>query len=191
MINSKADLNRAVANALHPKPPASERRAIHESKVWRWICPGDYPPGSDRDALGRFGHWEPADFCGELERVYLAATPGDWSIPHIADDTTKCNCVYVLSEGYAGSVCDISVGDGLSVSEGGNDAPPLEQARANAMFIPMAHNAFPRLLATIRETKEACAKIAEGEMYGRDCAYTRAYNQACWDIAAEIRRAAK
>lgn len=35
-INSKADLNRAVANALHSEPPASERRAIHESGVWRW-----------------------------------------------------------------------------------------------------------------------------------------------------------
>lgn len=90
----------------------------------------------------------------ELERVFAASTQGDWSIPHFADDTTTCNCVYVLSEGYAGSICDIGVDNGLKIADGGNDDPPLEEAKANAQFIPMAHNAFPRLLATIRAERE-------------------------------------
>lgn len=56
-INSKSDLNRAVANALHPEPPASERRAIHESGVWRWAR---YHTPVTRNEWGR---WEPADFA--------------------------------------------------------------------------------------------------------------------------------
>lgn len=76
-INSKADLNRAVANALHPEPPASERRAIHESGVWRWaprkLCwcrdcrdfTDTKRPVATTTAHDVSGHWEPADFCGD------------------------------------------------------------------------------------------------------------------------------
>lgn len=57
-INSKADLSRAVANALHPEPPLSEV-GTHNSGIWRWavdISLGSNPP---------YGHWEPADFSGD------------------------------------------------------------------------------------------------------------------------------
>ena len=63
-ITSKADLNRALANALHPEPPASERRAIHESGVWRWAR---YHTPVTRNEWGR---WEPADFCGDPVASY-------------------------------------------------------------------------------------------------------------------------
>ena len=63
IINNLRDLDRLVAtSAFCPEPLLSERRAIHESGAWRWVCPGDYPAGSDRDALGRFGHWKPVPF---------------------------------------------------------------------------------------------------------------------------------
>ena len=66
-ITSKADLNRALANALHPEPPASERRAIHESGVWWWVAASkDWPKARHADDCIPFaGHWEPADFCGD------------------------------------------------------------------------------------------------------------------------------
>ena len=90
-ITNVSDLNRAVALALCDEPPLSERRAIHESGVWRWVmsdptgvpckaCSGSgnfYGPNDeDRDWLdcddcrGKGGtmlpaHWEPADFCGD------------------------------------------------------------------------------------------------------------------------------
>jgi hypothetical protein len=63
-INSKSDLNRAVANALHPEPPTSQRRAIHESGVWRWAR---YHTPVTRNEWGR---WEPADFCGDPVASY-------------------------------------------------------------------------------------------------------------------------
>jgi hypothetical protein len=78
-INSKADLNRAVANALHPEPPASERRAIHESGVWRWAR---YHTPVTRNEWAR---WEPADFCGDpcasnLLRNRMWERGWDWAL---------------------------------------------------------------------------------------------------------------
>jgi len=86
-INSKADLNRAIAEALCPEPPLSERRAIHESGVWRWVpdkvCWCDECRALSRpvkriqdvvfpDTLhDRSAHWEPADFCIDPAASYL------------------------------------------------------------------------------------------------------------------------
>ena len=53
-VTCKAALNRAVANALHPEPPLSERRAIHESGCWRW---------DNQHSPQCLYSWEPADFC--------------------------------------------------------------------------------------------------------------------------------
>jgi len=58
-INSLTDLNRAVANALHPEPPLSERWAIQESGCWKWAR---YRTIVTRNEWGR---WEPADFCSD------------------------------------------------------------------------------------------------------------------------------
>ena len=82
------------------------------------------------------------DLCGK-------ASPGPWSVPHLSkpeDDPTKCRCPYVLSEGYFGSICDISVDNGLKVSDGGNDSPPLEEARANGELIGIGRELIPDLL---------------------------------------------
>jgi hypothetical protein len=71
----------------------------------------------------------------KLEALAIAATRGEWHAGHLADDDCECNCDYVLSENYMGSVCTISVGNELPISEGGNDSPPLEEAKANMRFI--------------------------------------------------------
>lgn len=73
-------------------------------------------------------------------------TPGPWSLPHFADDSTTCNCKYVLSEYYCGAICSIEIGNGLPVGQGGNDAPLLEEAKANARLIAVA----PELLSALR-----------------------------------------
>lgn len=89
-----------------------------------------------------------------LKELHAKSTQGEWSTPHLSDDSTTCNCRYVLSEGYGGSICDVNVNNGLRISEGGNDAPPLEEAKANGAWIAAAHNAFPELARRI-ETLEA------------------------------------
>lgn len=74
-----------------------------------------------------------------------AHTPGPWSVPHFADDDVKCNCAYVLSEGYAGAVADVRIGNGRPIGDGGNDCPPLEEAKANAHLIAAAPEMFEAL----------------------------------------------
>lgn len=73
-------------------------------------------------------------------------TKGPWSATnHFADETTPCNCAYVLSEGYAGSICGISFSNGLNISDGGNDCPPMAEAIANAHLIASAPSLYDAL----------------------------------------------
>lgn len=78
-------------------------------------------------------------------------TPGPWSVPHFARPEVDCDCVYVLAEGYMGSIADVSINNGKSVSNGGNDAPPLEEAKANSRLIAAAPELYAALKTIINE----------------------------------------
>lgn len=65
-------------------------------------------------------------------------TKGPWSTPHLAQDHVDCNCAYVLSDGYFGSIATIQFDNGLLVGSGGNDSPPIVEAKANAKLIAQA-----------------------------------------------------
>lgn len=70
-------------------------------------------------------------------------TPFPWHPPHICDDSTPCNCTSIVDEQYAGGICSVHVNNGIAlISEGGNDAPPIEEARANARLIYASAKAF-------------------------------------------------
>jgi hypothetical protein len=80
-----------------------------------------------------------------------AFTPGPWSATnHFADDSMSCNCAYVLSEGYAGGICKVAVDNGKAIGDGGNDAPPKDEAAANARLIAAA----PELYAELEHARE-------------------------------------
>lgn len=73
-------------------------------------------------------------------------TPGPWhACNHFADDTTPCTCAFVLSDGYAGSICQISVDNGRNIADGGNDSPPLAEAAANGRLIAAAPELYDAL----------------------------------------------
>ena len=74
-------------------------------------------------------------------------TSGPWSVPHMARDEVQCDCAYVLAEPYMGSICTISISDGKTIGEFGNDCPPLDEAKANARLIAAA----PDLLDALQE----------------------------------------
>ena len=65
-------------------------------------------------------------------------TPGPWHVGHFADDSHLCNCTGILSECYAGAVAEIKIGNGIPIGDGGNDCPPLEEAKANGRLIAAA-----------------------------------------------------
>lgn len=84
-------------------------------------------------------------------------TQGIWLEPHIVDDEVTCNCKWILAEGYCGSVCEISVDNGKLVGEGGNDSPPLEEAKANAQFIALA----PTMVEIIKELQADIQRLKD------------------------------
>lgn len=76
-------------------------------------------------------------------------TPGPWHTGCLGSDST-CQCANVCDEGFAGGICTIHVGNGLPIGEGGNDAPPREQAIANMHLIATA----PELLQIAKDLIE-------------------------------------
>ena len=69
----------------------------------------------------------------------LECTRGPWHGPDISDDSTTCNCTGIVDEGYAGGIARVHVDNGIaSITEGGNDCPPLEQAKANGLLLAAA-----------------------------------------------------
>lgn len=70
-------------------------------------------------------------------------TPGPWDFTnHFNKNDTQCNCAYVLSDGYAGSICAVDFDNGLAVGEGGNDSPPKDEASANGYLIAAAPDLY-------------------------------------------------
>lgn len=93
-------------------------------------------------------------------------TPLPWECkPHIMDDSTTCNCTTWCESGYAGGVLSVEKSNGIPlVSEGGNDAPPFEEAKANAIFVDRAiHSFYPML--------EALQKISKPALGGKQQQY--------------------
>ena len=70
-----------------------------------------------------------------LEELTKAATQGEWHPGCFADKKDGCQCKWILTEGYMGSIATIEVDNGLEIRDGGNDSPPEEEARANLRFI--------------------------------------------------------
>ncbi len=86
----------------------------------------------------------------ELEALCEKATMGPWSKPCFIDGTKTCQCRWICAPNCAGSVAEISIDNKKRIGEGGNDSPPLEEAKANALFIIACRSALPDLLAEIR-----------------------------------------
>ncbi len=95
-----------------------------------------------------------------LVKVARAATQGEWLAGHLHRDDHQCNCPHVLSEGYMGSICTIDVGSDLPPSEGGNDNPPLEEAKGNQLHIATFDP--PTVLKLIALARDHSRDVPEG-----------------------------
>lgn len=63
---------------------------------------------------------------------------GPWHAGCFTDPANKCHCTWILSDGYCGSIATVNVHNGKNIADGGNDSPPLDEARANARLISAA-----------------------------------------------------
>ncbi len=75
-----------------------------------------------------------ARWRGGMSQVAAKYTPGPWHPGHLGSDSS-CQCVHVVEECYAGGICTIHIGNGKPVGDGGNDAPPRDEAIANMRLI--------------------------------------------------------
>lgn len=95
-------------------------------------------------------------------------TPGPWHPPHFGDPTVRCDCRSIVDEGYAGGIALICVDNGIiSIADGGNDAPPREEAIANGHLIaaaPDLYAALAALLLWLEGGESDPATTGEGEM---------------------------
>ncbi len=90
-------------------------------------------------------------------------TPGPWYAGHIADDTTDCNCASIVSEYCCGSIAYVTVDNGKSIGDGGNDGPPLEQAKANSFLIAEAPGLYEALERLVKFIDDCDFRFAQGD----------------------------
>jgi hypothetical protein len=110
----------------------------------------------------------------EIREREGAATPGPWHPPHLSDPNSKCQCGSICEEGYCGGIATIHVDNGKDIGEGGNDGPPLAEARANGIFIAASRADIPALLSHITDLEAELAEAREAiddAPHFEDCAY--------------------
>lgn len=89
-------------------------------------------------------------------------TPPPWEPPHFSRPDSGCNCTSIVEGTYAGGIGCIYVSNGIkSISEGGNDCPPVEEARANGFLIAAA----PELYEALAHCVEVFKSMADRGAY--------------------------
>lgn len=78
-------------------------------------------------------------------------TKGEWSLPHLADDNTTCDCGFVLSEGYCGAIATVHYSVDRDLENGDN--PPLYEAKWNAKLIANAPELLKVCQNALRDVK--------------------------------------
>jgi len=139
---------------------------IHEAmKAWA-AHPGDFEPSMRAALEAALSHRPPvpdapegARMLEELVAGLEGVTPGEWYPGHLGTDST-CQCRSIVDDGrYMGAIATVHVDNGLPVGEGGNDAPPADEAAANMRHIarcsPDRIRAIAAYVATERAAREA------------------------------------
>lgn len=86
-------------------------------------------------------------------------TPGPWMPGHFVDENSGCKCRCILSERYMGAIAEIRIDNGLPISEGGNDCPPLEEAKANGRLIAAAPDLFEIVTRMVKEADDLAQSL--------------------------------
>jgi hypothetical protein len=100
-----------------------------------------------------------------IAKAMEGVTPGPWHPGHLGTDST-CQCRSIVDEGiYMGAIATVHVDNGLPIGEGGNDAPPAEEAAANMRYIAACSpDRMREVLAAAREAEALKREIAEKDV---------------------------
>jgi len=103
-----------------------------------------------------------SDNIAAIEKALEGVTPGPWYPGHLGTDST-CQCQSIVDDGgYMGAIATVHVDNGLAVGDGGNDAPPADEAAANMRYIAACNPvAISALLAEARKAEAMEREIAE------------------------------
>lgn len=103
-----------------------------------------------------------SDNIAAISKALEGVTPGPWYPGHLGTDST-CQCRSIVDDGgYTGAIATVHVDNGLAVGDGGNDAPPAEEAAANMRYIAACNPvAISALLAEARKAEAMQQEIAE------------------------------
>lgn len=77
------------------------------------------------------------------------ASSGDWQAGHLCDLDHPCDCPHIFCGQYMGGIGSVTVNNGKLISEGGNDAPDIDEARANLELIVKLKQSAPQLIAAM------------------------------------------
>lgn len=84
---------------------------------------------------------------------------GPWYPGHLGSDG-GCQCRSVVNEGWAGGIATVHMDNGIPlISEGGNDAPPKEEAIANMHLIASAPVLYEALAALVAKPRSLHAQM--------------------------------
>lgn len=77
-----------------------------------------------------------ASLLKEMRDGLEGVTSGPWWPGHLADENSTCDCASILAEnGKMGSIAQVTIDNGLRIGDGGNDGPPIEEAKRNLAHI--------------------------------------------------------
>ncbi|WP_313666170.1 hypothetical protein [Shinella sp.] len=128
----------------------------------------------------------PVSAVEAIEKAMEGVTPGPWYPGHLGTDST-CQCRSIVDDGsYMGAIATVNVDNGLPIGEGGNDAPPAEEAAANMRYIAACNPVAMREVLALarqaealqRENAEKDAEIAKLRGMIRDNGTPR-FNAVC------------
>jgi hypothetical protein len=80
-------------------------------------------------------------------------TQGPWYPGHLGRIDHSCECSTIVSDYYEGGIATVHVNNDKPVSDGGNDAPPYEEAVANMHMISAVTDLYEALKAAEEELR--------------------------------------
>jgi hypothetical protein len=128
----------------------------------------------------------PVSAIEAIEKAMEGVTPGPWYPGHLGTAST-CQCRSIVDDGsYMGAIATVHVDNGIPIGEGGNDAPPAEEAAANMRYIAACNPVAMREVLALARRAEALQQEVDSLKQTRQ--HSREASAALHDAFMEERK---